>query len=66
MVAKGFTHKLNIDFFYTFEPVTRILIALAAIHKLVIHQIDVKTIFLKGDLKEEIYMTQPEGCVVDG
>ena len=62
LVAKGFTQEPNIDFFYTFAPVTRIssiriLIALASIHKLVIHQMDVKTTFLNGDLKEEIYMT---------
>jgi len=43
-----------------------ILIALAAIHKLVIHQMDVKTTFFNGDLEEEICMTQLEGCVVDG
>jgi len=41
------------------------LIVLVAIHKLVIHQIDVKTTFLNGDLEEEIYMSQLEGCVVD-
>ncbi|WVY98265.1 hypothetical protein V8G54_030416 [Vigna mungo] len=40
--------------------------ALAVIHKLVIHQMDAKATFLNGDLKEEIYMTQPEGCVVPG
>jgi len=71
LVAKGFTQKPNIDFFYTFAPVTRIssiriLIALVVIHKLVIYQMDVKTTFLNGDLEEEIYMTQPKGCVVDG
>jgi len=71
LVAKGFTQKPNIDFFDTFAPVTGIssiwiLIASVAIHKLVIHQMDVKTSFLNGDLEEEIYMTQLEGCVVDG
>ena len=37
------------------------LIAIAAIHNLEIHQMDVKTSFLNGDLDEEIYMEQPEG-----
>ncbi|XP_068492265.1 uncharacterized protein [Phaseolus vulgaris] len=71
LVAKGFTKKHNIDYFDTFAPVTRIssirvLLALTSIHKLVIHQMDVKTTFLNGELEEEIYMTQPEGCVVSG
>ena len=44
----------------------RVLIALAAIHNLHIHQTDVKTAFLNGDLDEEIYMSQLEGCVVPG
>ena len=71
LVAKGFTQKQNIDYFDTFAPVTRIssirvLIALASIYKLVIHQMDVKTAFLNGDLEEEIYMVQPEGYVVPG
>ncbi|KAK3036736.1 hypothetical protein RJ639_029701 [Escallonia herrerae] len=41
----------------------RILIATAAINNLEIHQIDVKTTFLNGDLNEEIYMEQLEGFV---
>ena len=71
LVAKGFSQKPNIDYFDTFAPVTRIssirvLLALASIHRLVIHQMDVKTAFLNGELEEEIYMTQPEGCVAPG
>ena len=61
LVAKGFKQKTNLDFFDTFSPVTRItsirlLIAIAAIFYLKIHQMDVKTTFLNGDLDEEIYM----------
>ncbi|GKA62780.1 retrovirus-related pol polyprotein from transposon TNT 1-94 [Tanacetum coccineum] len=41
----------------------RSLIALASIYELVIHQMDVKTAFLNGDLEEEIYMEQPEGLM---
>ena len=42
------------------------LVVLTAIHGLVVHQIDVKTIFLNGDLEEEIYVSEPDGCVVLG
>jgi hypothetical protein len=68
LVAKGFKQKADLDFFDTFSPVTRItsirlLIAIAAIHDLKIHQMDVKTAFLNGDLEEQIYMDQPEGFV---
>ncbi|PNX67522.1 retrotransposon protein putative Ty1-copia sub-class, partial [Trifolium pratense] len=71
LVAKGFRQRENIDFFDTFSPVTRItsirvLISIVAIYNLVVHQMDVKTAFLNGDLEEEIYMEQPEGFVVHG
>ena len=39
------------------------LIANATLHNLEIHQMDVKTTFLNGDLNEEIYMDQPEGFI---
>ena len=71
LVAKGFNQKKDIDYFDTYAPVSRIssirvLIALAAVHNLIVHQMDVKTAFLNGDLEEEIYMDQPEGCVATG
>ena len=42
------------------------LIAIAALHNLDIHQMDVKTAFLNCELNEEIYMKQPEGFIVKG
>ena len=68
LVAKGFKQKADLDFFDTFYPVTRIiyirlLIAIAAIFDLKIHQMDVKTAFLNRDLEEEIYMDQPKDFV---
>ena len=44
--------------------IIRLLIALATIHGLVIHQMDVKTALLNGDLDEEVYMKQPEGLLI--
>ena len=65
LVAKGFKQKEDIDFFDTFSPVTkitfiRLLIAIASIYNLMIHQMNVKTAFLNGYLEEETYMDQPE------
>ncbi|KAL0463329.1 UNVERIFIED_CONTAM: Retrovirus-related Pol polyprotein from transposon TNT 1-94, partial [Sesamum latifolium] len=64
LVAKGFKQKEGIDYFDTY-PVARlttirVLIALASVYSLLIHQMDMKIAFLYGELEEEIYMDQPE------
>ena len=68
LVAKCFKQKVDLDFFDTFSPVTRItsirlLIAIAVIFYLKIHQMDVKNAFLNGDLEEEIYIGMATGWV---
>ena len=71
LVIKGYKQQEGVDYFDTYSPVTRItsirlIIAVAALRNLEIHQMDVKTAFLNGDLEEEIYMNQPEGCIAPG
>ena len=44
----------------------RTILCLAASLKLQIYQFDVKSIFLKGGLGEEVYVSQPEGFVIQG
>ena len=71
LVAKGFTQIEGMYFDETFSPVTRfkslrLLLALAMLENWEIHQMDVKSVFLHGNLDEEIYMEQPQGFVVAG
>ena len=70
LVAKGYTQKEGEDFFDTYSPVARlttirVLLSLAASYGLIVHQMDVKTAFLNGEL-EEIYMDQPDGFAANG
>jgi hypothetical protein len=71
LVVKGYSQKEGEDYFDTYSLVAhlttiRVLLSLVASHGLVIHQMDVKTAFLHGELDEEIYMHQPDGFVLEG
>jgi hypothetical protein len=64
-MARGLRQVYSVDYLDTYAPVVklasiRILLAIAAIYGLEIHQMDVVTAFLAGDLEEEVYMEQPE------
>jgi hypothetical protein len=71
LVAKGYVQKQGIDFEEVFAPVARLdtvrlILALAANRGWQVHHLDVKTAFLNGELKEEVYVSQPDGFQVKG
>lgn len=71
LVAQGFAQKQGVDYDETFCPVVRTesvrtVIALSAQNNLKLHQMDITTAFLNGELQEEAYMKQPQGYVKNG
>jgi hypothetical protein len=71
LVVKGFAQKKCIDFDEIFSHVVkmtsiRTILSLVAVEDLHLEQLDVKIVFLHGDLEEEIYMQQPQGYEVKG
>jgi hypothetical protein len=71
LVGKGYNQKEDEYFFDTHSLVARlttihVLLSLAISHGLLVHQMDVKTTFLNGELEEKIYMIQPDGFIIKG
>ena len=68
LVAQGYSQEYGIDYDEVFAPVARYdsirsVLAIGAQHDYEIHQMDVKSAFLNGELDEEIFMKQPEGFI---
>nr|GEW92308.1 retrovirus-related Pol polyprotein from transposon TNT 1-94 [Tanacetum cinerariifolium] len=68
LVARGYRQEEGIDFEESFASVARleairIFLAYAAHKNMVVYQMDVKTAFLNGNLREEVYVSQPDGFV---
>lgn len=68
LVAKGCSQRWGINYTETFSPVARyskirLVIALAVEHGMYIHQMDVSSAYLNGDLHDVVYMRQPEGFI---
>ena len=65
-MAKGFTQTYGIDYQKTFALVAkinsiRVLMSLAVNSNWPLHQLDVKNVFLNGELEEEVFMSPPPG-----
>ncbi|GJQ92069.1 NBS-containing resistance-like protein [Tanacetum coccineum] len=68
LVVRGYRQEEGIDFEESFAPVARmeairIFLAYAAHKAFIVFQMDVKTAFLHGTLKEDVYVCQPEGFI---
>ncbi len=68
LVAKGYAQTYGIDYEETYSLVAKmttvkVIIVMAATKGWSLHQMDVKNVFLHGDLQEEVYMEQPPGYV---
>nr|GEW72900.1 retrovirus-related Pol polyprotein from transposon TNT 1-94 [Tanacetum cinerariifolium] len=68
LVARGYRQEEGIDFEESFAPVARleairIFLAYAAHRNMVVYQMDVKTAFLNSNLREDVYVSQPDGFV---
>jgi hypothetical protein len=68
-VCKGYAQQEGIDFEETFALVARLeairmFLSFSSFQQIKVHQMDVKSAFLNGDLEEEVYIEQPEGFIL--
>jgi hypothetical protein len=71
VVAQGFAQRPGFDYTETFAPTPkwaalRAILAIAAMEDLELESVDISSAYLNGELKEEVYMRQPEGFVEKG
>ncbi|RVX17092.1 Retrovirus-related Pol polyprotein from transposon RE2 [Vitis vinifera] len=71
LVAKGYTQVYGSDYGDTFSSIAkivsiRLLLSMATMCSWPLYQLDIKNVFLHGDLAEEVYMEQPPGFVAQG
>ena len=71
MVSKGYTQQYSSNCYDTFSPVAkiasvRLLLSMTTMHSWPLFQLDIKNVFLHGDLVKEVYMEQPPVFIAQG